>query len=76
MSRRITCQVYDDSPMTVVRLAGTLDRRTTRRVHAVLHRCLTAQPDALVVDLAGLAVRDRSALGVFAASLPGRGPHP
>lgn len=66
--RRITCQVRDDSPVTVVRLAGTLDLRTMRPVHSVLHGCLTAQPDALIVDLAELTVRDRLALSVFAAT--------
>ncbi|WDZ82535.1 ATP-binding protein [Micromonospora cathayae] len=68
MSRRITCQVRDDSPVTVVRLAGTLDLETMRPVHAVLDRCLAAQPDALIVDLAGLRVRDQLALSVFAAT--------
>lgn len=68
MSRRITCQVRDDSPVTVVRLSGTLDMRTMRPVYDVLHRCLTAQPDALIVDLAQLTVPDRLALSVFAAT--------
>jgi anti-anti-sigma regulatory factor len=68
MSRRITWQVRDESPVTVVRLTGTLDLGTMRTVHTVLHRCLTAQPDALIVDLAGVTVRDRLALSVFAAT--------
>ncbi|MFI6820919.1 ATP-binding protein [Micromonospora sp. NPDC050187] len=68
MSSRITCQVRDNSPVTEVRLAGTLDVETMRSVHTVLHRCLTAQPDALVVDLAGVTVRDPLALAVFAAA--------
>nr|WP_245712905.1 ATP-binding protein [Micromonospora nigra] len=54
--------------MTVVRLAGDLDLATTRAVHGVLDRCLAAQPDALVVDLADVAVQDRLALSVFAAA--------
>ncbi|SCL22116.1 Histidine kinase-like ATPase domain-containing protein [Micromonospora pallida] len=68
MSRRITCQVREDSPVTEVRLAGILDVASMRSVHTVLHRCLTAQPDALVVDLSALTVRDRLALSVFAAA--------
>lgn len=68
MSRRITCQVHDDSPVTVVRLAGALDLGTMPAVHRALRRCLTAQPDALVVDLAELTVRDRLALSVFAVT--------
>ncbi|GGM29195.1 MULTISPECIES: STAS domain-containing protein [Micromonospora] len=67
MSSRISCVVSDESPVTVVRLSGDLDVATMRSVHAELERCLTAQPDALVVDLAGVRVVDRLALSVFAA---------
>lgn len=68
MSTRISCEVRDDSPVTMVRLAGALDLATMRSVHTVLDRCLTAQPDALVVDLADVEVADRLALSVFAAA--------
>ncbi|MEH1016038.1 STAS domain-containing protein [Micromonospora sp. CPCC 206060] len=68
MPSRITCQVHDEPPVTVVRVAGSLDLTTTRQVHRVLQRCLTAQPDALIVDLAGLRIADPLALSVFAAA--------
>ncbi|MEV6811570.1 ATP-binding protein [Micromonospora sp. NPDC051296] len=68
MTSRITCQVRDGAPITVIRLAGTLDLITMRQVYAVLDRSLAGQPDALVVDLAELAVRDELALSVFAAA--------
>ncbi|MGC4806323.1 ATP-binding protein [Micromonospora sp. DT233] len=68
MSSRISCQVCDESPVTVVRLSGALDLATMRPVHQVLDRCLTEQPDALVVDLGSVTVRDRLALSVFAAA--------
>ncbi|MCW3818071.1 ATP-binding protein [Micromonospora sp. DR5-3] len=68
MSTRISCEVRDESPVTVVRLAGELDVGTMRSVHTVLERCLATQPDALVVDLGRLAVADRLALSVFAAA--------
>ncbi|MFG1954980.1 STAS domain-containing protein [Micromonospora sp. NPDC048830] len=68
MPSRITCEVREGSPVTVVRLHGGLDLRTMRSVHHVLDGCLTAQPDALVVDLADVTVRDRLALSVFAAA--------
>ncbi|MFI2667011.1 ATP-binding protein [Micromonospora carbonacea] len=68
MPSRITCEVRDESPVTVVRVAGALDLATMRTVHRVLDRCLTAQPDALVVDLHDLTVRDGLALSVFAAA--------
>ncbi|MEV1146590.1 STAS domain-containing protein, partial [Micromonospora sp. NPDC049799] len=68
MPSRITCEVRDWSPVTVVRLHGGLDLGTMRSVHTVLDRCLSTQPDALVVDLADVTVRDRLALSVFAAT--------
>ncbi|TDC32763.1 STAS domain-containing protein [Micromonospora sp. 15K316] len=68
MSSRITCEVSDGSPVTIVRLAGTLDLATMRSVYRRLTACLTAQPDALVVDLGAVVVRDRLALAVFAAT--------
>ncbi|WP_241825530.1 STAS domain-containing protein [Micromonospora sp. CB01531] len=68
MSTRISCEVRDESPATVVRLAGELDVDTMRSVHTVLERCLAAQPDALVVDLGRLDVADPLALSVFAAA--------
>nr|MDT0657453.1 ATP-binding protein [Micromonospora sp. DSM 115978] len=67
MPSRLECQVEDDSPVTVVRLRGSLDLTTTRPVHATLQRCLAEQPDALVVDLATVRVEERLALSVFAA---------
>lgn len=68
MPSRITCEVRDESPVTVVRLSGALDLGTMRSVYIVLDRCLASQPDALVVDLSDVRVRDRLALSVFAAT--------
>ncbi|WP_319460918.1 ATP-binding protein [Micromonospora sp. RTP1Z1] len=68
MPTRISWEVRDESPVTLVRLAGALDLGTMRAVHTVLDRCLTAQPDALVVDLSEIEVADRLALSVFAAA--------
>ncbi|RKN48615.1 ATP-binding protein [Micromonospora endolithica] len=68
MPSRITCEVRDWSPVTVVRLHGGLDLGTMRAVHTVLDRCLSTQPDALVIDLADVTVRDELALSVFAAT--------
>ncbi|MFE9693743.1 ATP-binding protein [Micromonospora sp. NPDC005806] len=68
MSTRIRCEVRDESPVTVVRLAGELDLASMRSVHTVLDGCLAAQPDALVVDLEELDLADPLALSVFAAA--------
>ncbi|MGC4896787.1 ATP-binding protein [Micromonospora sp. DT31] len=68
MTTRIRCEVRDESPVTVVRLGGTLDLGTMRAVHEVLDRCLSTQPDALVVDLEKIDVTEPLALSVFAAA--------
>ncbi|MFG2060715.1 ATP-binding protein [Micromonospora sp. NPDC048871] len=68
MASRITCDVDDGTPVTVVRLAGSLDLTTTRQAFAALDRCLATQPDALVVDLTGLTVHDPLAVAVFTAA--------
>ena len=67
MASPVICQVNDESPVTIVRLSGSLDMTTTGRVHAALQTCLAAQPDALVVDLTPLVVEEPLALAVFAA---------
>ncbi|MEH1100903.1 ATP-binding protein [Micromonospora sp. CPCC 205561] len=68
MPSRITCEVHDGPPVTIVHLRGGLDLGTMRKVHTVLDECLARQPDALVVDLTHVVVRDRLALSVFVAT--------
>lgn len=68
MASRISCQVRDDAGVAVVRLSGDLDLGTMRSVYGVLDRCLTTQPDAVVVDLGDVRVADRLALSVFVAA--------
>ncbi|MEV1288545.1 ATP-binding protein [Micromonospora sp. NPDC049679] len=67
MPNRMKCLVDDGLPVTVARLTGVLDPTTTAAVQTALQRCLADQPDALVVDLHGLTVPDRSTLSVFAS---------
>ncbi|WP_433393474.1 ATP-binding protein [Micromonospora sp. KLBMP9576] len=68
MPSRISCEVQDESPVTVVRVRGGLDLGTMRTVHHTLDGCLAEQPDALVVDLTDVTVGDPLALSVFAAA--------
>lgn len=68
MSSRITCEVRTTAPVAVVRLTGVLDLGTMRSVHHALNDALADQPDALVVDMAEVDVKDRLALSVFAAT--------
>ncbi|MET7707442.1 STAS domain-containing protein [Micromonospora sp. NPDC005413] len=68
MSSRITCEVRTTAPVAVVRLAGALDLGTMRSVHESLNDALVDQPEALVVDMSEVDVKDRLALSVFAAT--------
>jgi anti-anti-sigma factor len=52
----------------VVRLAGELRRASLPQVRRILAKCLAEQPKTLVVDLAGVQVRDELALTVFATA--------
>jgi anti-anti-sigma regulatory factor len=68
MPSRVTWQVDDARPATLVRLGGTLDLGNAESVRFALNRCVAAQPDALVVDLRSVAVADPRALAVFTAA--------
>jgi Histidine kinase-like ATPase domain len=68
MPSRVTWQVDDSRPATLVRLAGTLDLGNAESVRNTLNACLAAQPDALVLDLRTLTVADRRALPIFTAA--------
>ncbi|MGC4846482.1 ATP-binding protein [Micromonospora sp. DT15] len=68
MSSGITCEVRTTAPVAVVRLTGPLHLGTMRSVHQALSDALVDQPEALVVDMAGVRVEDRLALSVFAAT--------
>ncbi|RAO44635.1 hypothetical protein GAR06_03958 [Micromonospora saelicesensis] len=68
MSSGITCEVRTTAPVAVVRLTGPLHLGTMRSVHRALSDALVDQPEALVVDMAGVSVEDRLALSVFAAT--------
>jgi anti-anti-sigma factor len=51
----------------VLHLTGELRRANLPQIRTVLAKCLGEQPDALVVDLTGVEVREALALSVFAA---------
>ncbi|GAA0806693.1 anti-anti-sigma factor [Spirilliplanes yamanashiensis] len=53
--------------MAVLRVTGDLDTATAPALRTALHTALAAQPDAVVVDIAGLDVRHPTALDVFPA---------
>lgn len=67
MDRRLTCTLEADSPIAVLRVAGTLDLLTSLDVRTALHKVLAAEPAAVAVDLSGLRVAEEISLLLFAA---------
>lgn len=63
----VQCESEQLGTRALVRLSGELSLESAPLVRAALLKCLVEQPDALVADLAGLVVREPSALSVFAA---------
>lgn len=67
MASRLVCRPKQELPVAELRVAGDLDSVTAPALRTALHACLAAQPDAIVVDIAGLDVRQPNALAVFPA---------
>jgi hypothetical protein len=59
--------ISGDTAELVATLTGRLGLADAAQVRVRLFKCLAEQPDALLVDLAGLAVEEPLALSVFAA---------
>jgi hypothetical protein len=61
----VECSVRDDNGRLIADLTGRLGLADIVSVRTHLLKCLAEQPDALLVDLSGLAVEDALALPVF-----------
>ncbi len=67
MSHSVRCEVQQHDSHALVRLDGVLTVTTAPHVRLTLLKCLAEQPDALLVDLAGLRVDEARALSLFTA---------
>jgi anti-anti-sigma regulatory factor len=65
----IECDVGADGDNLVVRLNGQLGLREVTSLRTQLLKCLAEQPEALLIDLAGVSVGEPLALAVFTAVL-------
>jgi anti-anti-sigma regulatory factor len=63
----IRCEVEPIGTRLLVRVTGELSVSSAPRLRMALLRCLVEQPDAVVVDLAGMAVTEPAAVSVFLA---------
>jgi anti-anti-sigma regulatory factor len=59
--------VDEKDSLTVVSVRGVLDLRGAAGLRTALLKCLAEQPDALLVDAAGLELADDTVLAVFTA---------
>jgi len=65
----IRCETSGDGANLIATVSGELRLADTAPLHIALLKCLAEQPDALLVDLTGLHVRQPLALSVFTAVL-------
>jgi anti-anti-sigma regulatory factor len=61
----LRCEVDQVATRLLVRVNGDLSLSTAPRLRMALFKCLMEQPDAVVVDLAGLTASEPQALSVF-----------
>jgi anti-anti-sigma regulatory factor len=67
MASPLSWTVDDRGRRAIVTLQGELDLRGTAPLRTALLKCLADQPDALLVDLAGMTTVDHTSLAVFTA---------
>lgn len=65
----VACAVTTDGERLRAALTGRLGLRDVAPLYQRLLKCLAEQPDALLVDLAGLSVAEPLALAVFTATV-------
>jgi anti-anti-sigma regulatory factor len=73
----LSCRIVRESPVALVRVAGTLTVHTAPAVRTALLGCLSSQPELIVVDVSTMDTEDDVALSVLpsmarhAAAWPG-----
>lgn len=64
----LRCVVEREAPLAVLRVSGVLDGRSANSLLKAVARPLPAHPSAIVVDVGGMLVGDRTALTVLATA--------
>lgn len=65
MTSQLVCRPQQDLPVAVLLVSGVLDLVTGDALERAVARCLSAQPEALLIDVAGLEISDPAALDVL-----------
>src|SRR3569623_2635041 len=66
MQSQLVCRPERELPVGVLRVSGTLDLVTADALELAVRRCLSAQPEALLIDVAALEINEPLALDVLA----------
>jgi anti-sigma regulatory factor (Ser/Thr protein kinase)/anti-anti-sigma regulatory factor len=67
MTSRLGCVLESSRPVAVVRLSGPLGIGSSLDLRTALQKALAEQPAGVVIDIAGLTVKEDIALTVFSA---------
>jgi anti-sigma regulatory factor (Ser/Thr protein kinase) len=62
MTSQLVCRPEQDLPVAVLRVSGVLDLVTSDALRRAVARSLSAQPETLLIDVAGLSVEDPQGL--------------
>ncbi|MET8151750.1 ATP-binding protein [Actinoplanes sp. NPDC049668] len=65
MTSQLVCRPEQDLPVGILRASGVLDLVTGDALENAVGRCLSAQPEALLIDVSGLEVSEPGALAVL-----------
>jgi anti-sigma regulatory factor (Ser/Thr protein kinase)/anti-anti-sigma regulatory factor len=65
MTSQLVCRPEQDLPVALLRVSGVLDTVTSDALRHAVERSLSAQPEALLIDVSALEVRDPLGLDVL-----------
>lgn len=67
MPSQLVCRPEQELPVAVLRVSGVLDLVTGTALHHAVQGCLAALPEAVLIDVTGLQIRDPAALAVLSS---------
>ena len=67
MPSQLVCRPEQELPVAVLRVSGVLDLVTGTALHHAVRGCLAALPEAVLIDVTGLKIRDPAALAVLSS---------
>jgi anti-sigma regulatory factor (Ser/Thr protein kinase)/anti-anti-sigma regulatory factor len=67
MTSQLVCRPEQDLPVAILRVSGVLDLVTGGALEHAVGRCLSAQPEALLIDVSELEIREPGALDVLSS---------